>query len=131
MVSYNSLLAEAKKLHPEQLSKLITKLMKIQESNKARDAIAEQLEQLASSEGFTMAALGFVRHNGIPSIKTKKQRTLSAKNQTYVVTKNGVELAPARKLKQLKADGAALRYDQLTSEQQSLAAELVDKINNH
>lgn len=125
-----NLLAEAKKLHPVELAELISKLSKIQEANRAREALAEQLEQLARSEGYTMASLGFARQVAEPLVKPKKQRTLTASNQTYVVTEHGVELAPARKLKQLKADGIALHYSQLTQEQQTLADVLIETINN-
>lgn len=94
--------------------------------------VAKELEALANKNGFSMAALGFVREVASASdkIPNRKRRTLTATNQSYYVDGDVIKIAAGRKRSMLKATGELLNYDDLNGEQQNKADALIASLNS-
>ena len=132
-MSYSEVLAAAKRLPQAEIAKLIDDLTKLHNKYMKQEEVAAQLEELARQSGFSMSALGYVRDRKplTPATNRKRHYTLAVDNQTYYIDPTGnLAVAPFRKIKQIRENGLALRYDELNKRQQQEAEALVAEINN-
>jgi hypothetical protein len=123
------ILKEVKNWTTSELSSLVDRLNNLIARREQKDRLAGELEAMAKAHGFTMDALGYVRE-GVPvSLISKKSRTLTAANQTYVLQGDSVKLAAPRLMKSLRESGKLFKFKDLNKSQQKQAELLIADIN--
>lgn len=140
------ILKSAKSLSDSEVSQLIKSLQSLLEKRKLKAAkeaeekaakekltqeVRAKIEALIAEKGMTLEMLGLIPSSlpAQPQAKRSKYE-YNVNNQYFAVNDQGkVSLLFTRSLKQHKAEGKALRYADLTTEQQSQAMALIEKRN--
>lgn len=123
--SLNSLLEQRKE-------KRLKDAQKKEEQTRVAEEVKQQIAAIVAEKGITLEMLGYQLSPSLQTsaTKTRKSYNMNAERQTYFIDDTGnPKLLFTRLLKQYKAQGRALTFDQLTPEQQDQARTLVDARN--
>lgn len=140
-------LKAAKSLSDKDLKKLIKSLESIldkrnkkrlqdayalEERQRSAEKVKQEIEKIALNKGITLEQLGYSLEPDALGESTIKRRPskMNAERQSFYIDETGrPQLLFTRQIKQYKAEGLALKFSELTSEQQALARALVDARN--
>jgi len=123
--SLNSLLEKRKE-------KALKEAKQREEQARAVEEVKQQIAAIAAEKGVSLEMLGYQLSSSLQTSDRKVRRPykISPEKQSFYIDESGrPQLLFTRQLKQYKAEGLALTFDQLTPDQQSHARDLVDARN--
>lgn len=123
--SLNSLLEKRKE-------KALKEAKQREEQARAVEEVKQQIAAIAAEKGVSLEMLGYQLSSSLQTSDRKVRRPykISPEKQSFYIDASGrPQLLFTRQLKQYKAEGLALTFDQLTPDQQSQARALIDARN--